>query len=202
VFVLSVAVVSLGLALVRGGNLLALGQVRIRFSGVLLAALLLKAAVYSTIGIQYLGSGWLSRITHLMLTVVLFVVILVNRDLPGFWIIGLGILSNLLVLLANGGSMPVSLAGAERLGLSTDPLPFHQHFGEANILQSEGARLWFLGDVIVSPSFLPAKVISIGDMLVAIGMFIFCQKVMVGPYPAETAPSSGISVPASYPDHK
>ncbi len=185
-----VALLSLGVALARGGSLLALGQVRFHFGPVLLAALVLKAAVYSTFGMQLLGSGLWSRIGHLIVTLVLLAVIWANRDLPGFWIAGLGILLNFLVILANGGSMPVSIAGAERLGLPTDPALFHQQYGAANILQSEGARLWFLGDIIVSPPFLPAKVISVGDAVLAIGAFVFCQKVMVGPFTAKSSSPS------------
>jgi Family of unknown function (DUF5317) len=186
VFLLFVFIISLGVALARGGNLWALGQVRVCYSGVLLVALFFKAAVYSTVAMQYLGSGPWNRIGHVLVTLALLAVVFANRKLPGFWLVGLGIAANLLVILANGGAMPVSVVGAQRLGLPTDPLLFHQQYGAANILVSEGARLWFLGDVIVTPSFLPAKVISTGDAVLAIGAFIFFQKVLVGPRPTQT----------------
>jgi len=190
-FLVYVAILSLGVALARGGSLLALGEVRIRFGFVLLFALILKVAVYSTAGAQLLGTSPWGRIGHLVVNLVLLAVVFANRDLPGFSIIGLGILLNFLVILANGGSMPVSIAGAQRLGYPTDPTLFHQQYGVAVVLQSEGVRLWFLGDIIVLPSFLPAKVISIGDLILAIGAFIFCQKVMVGHYSAQASGPSG-----------
>ena len=189
-FLAYVAILSLGVALARGGSLLAFGQVRFRFGFVLLLALVLKIAVYSTLGAQLLGTSPWGRIGQVVVSLALLAVIMANRDLPGFWIIGLGILLNFLVILANGGSMPVSIAGAQRLGYPTDPTLFHQQYGVAVVLQSEGVRLGFLGDVIVLPSFLPAKVISIGDLILAIGAFIFCQQVMVG---HTTAQSSGPS---------
>lgn len=184
-FVAYVVILSLGVALARGGSLLALGEVRIRFGFVLFFALVLKAAVYSTLGAQLLGNSPWGRIGQVVVSLVLLAVIIANRDLPGFWIIGFGILLNFLVILANGGSMPVSIAGAERLGYPTEPALFHQQYGVANILESEGARLSFLGDIIVLPSFLPAQVISIGDSVLALGVFIFCQVAMVSPNAAK-----------------
>lgn len=86
--------------------------------------------------------------------------------------------------------MPISIAGAQRLGYPTDPALFHQQYGVAAVLQSEGVRLWFLGDMIVLPSFLPAKVVSIGDLILALGAFIFCQKVMVGHRSAQSSSPS------------
>ncbi len=189
-FVAYVVILSLGVALARGGSLLALGQVRIRFGFVLFFALVLKAAVYSTLGAQLLGNSPWGRIGQVVVSLVLLAVIVANRNLPGFWIIGLGILLNFLVILANGGSMPVSMAGAERLGFPTEPVLFHQQYGVANILESEGARLSFLGDIIVLPSFLPAQVISIGDLVLALGALVFCQQVMVNPNAAKSSSPS------------
>lgn len=179
-FLLFVVLVCLGVAFLRGGSLAALGEVRIRFGAVLVAAVLLKAVVYTPLAIQLLGNGTWNRVGHLGIMLVLLAVILANRNLPGFWVIGLGILSNFLVLAANGGSMPVSIAGVERLGLPTDPALFHQQQGWAVILVTEGAHLWFLGDIILTPPFLPGKVLSIGDLLIAAGAFVFFQTVMVG----------------------
>lgn len=186
-FLAYVAILSLGVALARGGGLLALAEVRIRFGFVLLFALILKIAVYSTFGAQLLGTGPWSRIGQMVVGLALLAIVFANRDLPGFWIIGLGVLLNFFVILVNGGSMPVSMAGAERLGLPTDPALFHQQYGVANILQSEGVHFLFLGDIIVLPSFLPAQVISIGDAVLALGAFIFCQKVMVSPDAAKSS---------------
>ncbi len=198
-FIVVVVVVCLGVALLRCGDLLALGQVRIRFAPVLLAALVLKAAVYSQLGAQLFGSGVWSRGIHLTVTVVLLAVLFANRDQPGFWLIGLGIFLNLIVISVNGGSMPVSMAGAARLGLPADPVAFHQQYGTANILMNEGARLGFLGDVIVWPAPLPAKVMSIGDLILAVGAFIFFQKVMVR---AKAAPATGSAEAAGLPPGK
>ncbi len=191
-FIVAVVVICLGTALLRGGDLLALGQVRIRFAPVLLAALVLKAAVYSNLGVQLLGSGLWSRVVHMIVTLVLLAVLLANRDLPGFKIIGLGIFLNLFVILINGGSMPISMAAAARLALPTDPALFHQQYGTQNILASEGARLWFLGDAIVWPAPLPPKAISIGDVILAVGAFIFFQKALVRPRSMPAAEASAL----------
>ncbi len=188
-FLLTVIVISLGVAFLRGGDLLALGRINIRYSGVLILSLFLKAAVYSTLGVKLLGTGTVNRIVLVAVTMALLAVLWINRDQPGFWILGLGLFANFVVILANNGAMPISVAGVQRLGLPTDPVLFHQQYGAGNMLASEGARLAFLGDVLVTPSPLPAKVLSIGDVLVALGAFVFFQKVMVGARAAGPEPT-------------
>jgi hypothetical protein len=47
------------------------------------------------------------------------------------------------------------------------------------MVMNEGNYLWFLGDIIPLPSPYPLKkVISIGDVLINVGGFIFIWKTM------------------------
>jgi MFS family permease len=81
-----------------------------------------------------------------------------------------GMVLNAIVIAANGGRMPVSLAAWEAAG-----------FGEA----SEGAnvrlgaeRLGFLGDVFALPAGFPlANVFSVGDLLIGFGAIAFIISV-------------------------
>src|SRR5581483_8817047 len=71
-----------------------------------------------------------------------------NRRLPGMWIIGLGLLSNWLVILANGGFMPITyeaLVAAGRTNLVASTATGTLVFGSKDILLPlSETRLWFL----------------------------------------------------------
>ncbi|MDX1664370.1 MAG: DUF5317 domain-containing protein [Candidatus Promineifilaceae bacterium] len=98
-----------------------------------------------------------------------------NRSLPGMWALGGGVALNLLVILANGGLMPVSPEVATRL------LP------EATHTWSIGERLWMTKDVVLPveamslpwladrfllPEGLPLRsAFSLGDVFIAWGAF-------------------------------
>jgi hypothetical protein len=102
--------------------------------------------------------------------------IAVNRWIPAARIMAVGLLLNLLVVATNGG-MPVSATAIERAGgsaaaLSSEPSEKHH-------LMTEGDVLWFLGDVIPVPP--PVKIVlSIGDLLLYLGMAWFVVQVMRG----------------------
>jgi hypothetical protein len=124
-----------------------------------------------------MGYLYLASLSTLLLAVAL------NRDLPGMTLLGLGLSLNLLVIAANGGLMPLSVEAARRAGLfdvitALETIGRYRHV----TLMDEGTRLWFLGDTIVLAYPLPsAQVFSPGDILVALGAFIFLQWAMLGP---------------------
>ncbi|HZQ11005.1 MAG TPA: DUF5317 family protein [Anaerolineae bacterium] len=99
-----------------------------------------------------------------------------NRRLPGMWIIGLGLLSNWLVILANGGYMPITyeaLVAAGRTNLVASTATGTLVFGSKDILLPlSETRLWFLSDIFVIPPPFPIpSIFSIGDGFIAFGMF-------------------------------
>ena len=173
-------VVSLIVALLRGGSLLRLGQLHIRHAYLILLGLALQLFVFSPFGARWeslMGYFYLASLALLLLAVAL------NRDLPGIRLLGLGLFLNLLVIAANGGLMPISVEAAHRARLfdviaTLQAMGRHRHV----TLMDEGTKLWFLGDTIVLGYPLPSfQVFSPGDILVALGAFIFLQWAMLGP---------------------
>jgi hypothetical protein len=162
---------ALGVALLRGGSLRALAALPLRGSGFFLAALAVQVALYlpplraSALaahgGALYAGSLVLALAGALR-----------NAALgPAFWVATLGLALNTLVIVANGGHMPVNAAamravrGAPTIHAITDA----RAFSNAR-LASPATRLTLLSDVIpVRLAGGLGNVYSVGDLLLAAG---------------------------------
>jgi len=174
---------SIAIALVRGGRFSCLAQTPLRYGWVAIAAFAMQwSIIYSplprTEGL--LGARTLLLIASYLLVVV---VVVANRRLPGLSLIGVGLGLNLLVMLANGGFMPVTLEAVERAGmshlaLSTEPGARLLATKDV-ILPAEATRLWLLSDIFVVAPPCPLRTIfSLGDLFLAVGAFVFFQRAM------------------------
>jgi hypothetical protein len=101
---------------------------------------------------------------------------LVNLRKPPFWALGLGLLSNFIVIILNGGLMPIQpevvqkLIPGRSIGLWAvgERLLMTKDF----VLPLADTRLWFLDDRFILPSWINYSVaFSIGDIFIAIGAF-------------------------------
>lgn len=97
-----------------------------------------------------------------------------NRNLPGVPLLTLGLVSNLIAMVANGGWMPISPQTASRL-IGVDVLKvldLGTRFGQKDILLlPQNTHLEFLTDRFLPPAWFPYQVaFSLGDILIAIGI--------------------------------
>ena len=98
-----------------------------------------------------------------------------NRRSAGIWLVGLGIVCNLAVVLANGGLMPVSPETVVRINpgatLEQCTIGYHYGFSKDVILPRAGTRLWLLSDALVLPAPFPwPTAFSLGDLLLGAGI--------------------------------
>ncbi len=137
------------------------------------------------------GGGLLSS-RSAILTVsygLLFVVIWYNRQLPGVKLVGLALLLNFLVIALNGGFMPITPEALVQTGYDANVPRLETGYLVArskNIVMEPGdARLWFLSDIFVLPSSFPIPTaFSLGDILIAAGIFFFLREPMLRKAPA------------------
>jgi hypothetical protein len=146
-----------------GGRLSRLADVHLRLPGLAVVGLLLQVVIISVFPDL---PDWLAITVHFLSYGLVLAFIWCNRHLPGLWLVALGGLSNLVVIAANGGVMPASADALRAAGRS----PTEEGFTNSEVLAD--ARLQPLGDVLPMPSWMPfANVFSIGDVLIAVGLF-------------------------------
>ena len=166
-WMLLVVVLSAAVGVLRGGKLRNLTEIRVTSWWLLpLAFLTLTASSFTPAGQDDLAVA-LVLISYLPL--LLFVWL--NRDLTGIWIGGLGVLMNFTVIALNGG-MPVLLAAAEIAGHDGELILDAKH-----VPLDQSTRLPFLADVLP----LPNTVLSLGDVMLAIGVGAFLEDQMRKP---------------------
>ncbi|MGD8626349.1 MAG: DUF5317 domain-containing protein [Anaerolineae bacterium] len=103
-----------------------------------------------------------------------------NRRLTGMWLVGLGILSNMAVIVANGGWMPIMPETLLRVNpdsiLANWPRGWHYEFSKDLILLRQDTVLWMLSDILVLPPPFPwTAAFSPGDLIFAGGIVWLLQ---------------------------
>jgi hypothetical protein len=110
-----------------------------------------------------------------MLGLVLFS--LANFFIPGFWALGFGLMSNFIVITANGGWMPISVETLQRMApnRAADYWTIGSRLGQTKdlIMAPSDTRLAWLSDRFTLPAGLPQNVaFSVGDVFLALGAFL------------------------------
>jgi len=114
-------------------------------------------------------------ITALVLSQALpLVFVWVNRRQPGVRLLGAGLALNLLVIVLNGGFMPISPETLLAMDIQPDYWAVGQRLGlSKNFVQLVAdTNFWFLSDWLLSPAWYPQKgAFSIGDVCASAGIF-------------------------------
>jgi hypothetical protein len=100
-----------------------------------------------------------------------------NRRLAGIQLAGLGVICNLVVILTNGGFMPITPDTLVQInpGTTLEQWPLGLHYGHSKdvILSQTETRLWALADILVLPPPFPwPTAFSLGDLLIAAGVVV------------------------------
>jgi hypothetical protein len=176
--------VSFLLGLIRTrGDISGLARLRLRSTGLVFAALILQMPLLRSPG-GSVGSPFPPiSILFLLSYPLLLVFVWRNRHLAGSWMLGVGVLLNLVVIAANGGFMPISPDTLARLKPSAPPDRWetntHRHHSKGIILSKSETLLWALSDILALPPPFPLPTaFSLGDAFLAAGAFVLLQEAM------------------------
>jgi hypothetical protein len=166
--------VALLIALLAGGRMRNIDQIDLRAPWLLIAAFPIQAAV---VKVPADKAPWLSPAAPFLVVIsylILLYALARNWHLWGFRIALLGIALNFLVVVANGGLMPTSVAATRAVGAGelADQLESGR-YGKNAVLTAE-TRLSFLADIhpLAWPYPRPC-VISVGDVFITLGLALF-----------------------------
>jgi hypothetical protein len=183
----AVIAAALVIAVLIGGDVRRLSQLRIRHIELLFAAFAVKIAVALLGTLHSQIAVTVARPLNVIGAVLLLAVVWFNRRIPGALLFGAGLTLNLVVILAFGGRMPVLLPhdadpNSPVLALLRGGLdPLH-------VALDRPQGLWFIGDILTIPSIGGhSSLVSIGDLLMAAGvawLIIRCSRRSPGLQPA------------------
>ncbi len=163
---------------IRNGRLSHFNAARFKGWGLAFFAFILFVVPYGLhiVKIPFEGIQWLPYAA--MCLVVL--IALFNFSKTGMKLIALGAVLNLLVMGLHGGLMPIDLSKMDALGYTSFTASVEEGMVLNHMDAAEGKE-WvvLLGKVIPMPSAYPlARVISIGDIIVSIGIVVLIQGEM------------------------
>ena len=160
---------SMAIAILRGGRLSNLGDIHLRLWWLLPLGFAMQfAARFVPSQRSGLGVGLI-----LASYVPLVILVLLNRDRPGLWLAGFGVLMNFTVILINGG-MPVLAEAAE---VASGFAPGDPVIAESykHVVLNRDSLLPFLADVIPIRIANYGQVLSLGDVFLAVGLGRFIE---------------------------
>ncbi|MEA1940466.1 MAG: DUF5317 domain-containing protein [Candidatus Caldatribacteriota bacterium] len=175
-----IVIISIIIGLLRNGKLSSLSQISLKRIELIVLACLIQA------GLIFLGSRKVqfildySSFAMIFSYILLLIAIWYNKNLEGMKFIALGIIFNFLIILANGGHMPVLLSSLYKAGLNDFALVLKEGTYVTHTLITGKTLFSFLGDVIpLPPPFPDPSVVSVGDFLMFYGVFNLIQNAMV-----------------------
>jgi hypothetical protein len=171
-------IISLIVGFLRKGNLRALSHLKLKWGWVFPVLLLTQIFVFTFQNdIPFLGQA--SDSIYIVVYIVGLVFLFMNRHHKGFNLIWIGVFLNFIVMVVNGGRMPVSVEASAVLDPGYIQALKDGLYGKHAIL-TEATKLGFLGDIIpLSDPYPRTQIISIGDVIMNIGIFFFIQNLMV-----------------------
>jgi uncharacterized protein DUF5317 len=163
------AAVALGLLL--GGRLSAIAEVNVRAIGLFYVAILIQIVAFPSGALPWSIGDGTARVLWLVSYACLGAAAVANRQLRGAPVVALGMLLNLVAIVANNGHMPALPHALREAGI-------HSQLHNNSIASAEPNLSWLV-DRWATPGWIPlGNVYSIGDVILAVGAFVLVLSAM------------------------
>lgn len=162
---------ALVIAVLRGGRLTNLGDIELRSWWLLIVGFGLQAATRLLPREDWAETAGLLMVLGSFL--LLLVLVIVNRDRPGMWLAGFGVLMNFTVISLNGGMPVLTEAAVVASGFSVTDPDIAGSF--KHVVLGPDTLLPAFGDLIPLRLAGHGQVISLGDVFLAVGLGRFLE---------------------------
>ena len=173
---LAIIVLVIVVALLRGGSLRNFAAVQLRWLPLVIASFALQLLIFTPFARAPLVA--FATVPIYVLSMLLLVIwVAANWRIPGMALIAIGLALNVIAITTNGGHMPVSSESARYAGTIDNYTSEGALVANNSIMTQANVRFWLLTDIIAIPKQVPfANVISIGDVLLTIGVASLCYR--------------------------
>ncbi|EYE88140.1 hypothetical protein Q428_09665 [Fervidicella metallireducens AeB] len=170
-------VLSIILGIILKGSLANLGNLKLDKIYLILISFAIEFLMMILITKGIISRGVYTYFFNFVMYLLLLTFVYYNRSNFTIIIMGIGFILNALPIFLNGGAMPVSPKAVYLAGLAPSVSAVKVSTEGLYVLQNAQTKLWFLGDIIPKPFLRPA-VISIGDIVIALGLILLIIKGM------------------------
>jgi len=169
---IQVIVLAIIIGFIFKGNFKNLSSIKIEALYLILASFLMEAVVIMSIRKGFIHIGYVTYFIDAFMYALIFVFVYKNRKSPFILIMGFGFLLNAVAIFSNGGTMPVGVSALHAAGIN-------QSVGSQGlyVLIGNNTMFWFLGDIFPY-TFLNKNIVSLGDLVAALGMLLLIVKGM------------------------
>jgi len=173
-------ILSIIVGILRDGNLKSLGEIPLKKLELIFLSFIIR---YTPLVLKNPFKELISKymlVISLLSYGLLLYSLFANWHLRPLRLVTLGVLFNFLAIFLNGGKMPVSLWAVDAAGLEEFKSDLFNPDYPYHVAMTSTTRLKIFGDIIPLPRPYPRpKVFSIGDLLMAIGVFFLVQEAML-----------------------
>lgn len=176
-------VVGFIVALFRKGKLINIERIHIKgwylfiFAGLIQASMSFLKSKGLLLGPVFFERYFYYVYLFTFILLIIGIILNIKNRFMVFILIGMAL--NFIVIFSNGGKMPVSLENVKGFDHYIEELP-DKSYDIKHSMVSEDTKFVYLADIISLPMPYPLiRIISIGDIFLTLGIFLFFQESMV-----------------------
>ncbi len=168
---LEIALIAVVVGLIRGGTLANIKELEFKLVSFIFSSYLIQFCI------DFWGAmepWWGYPYLHLLSYLLLFAALYSNRIIPGIKFIFAGTFLNFAAIVLNGGVMPVAKSFLSEKAVAA----FAAGLGGTHGLMTDSTRLRFLADILYIPVPYDPQVLSVGDIVIDVGIFAIIISAM------------------------
>lgn len=165
-FILAI-IIAVILGYILKGNIKNLENISLKGIYLIITAFSIELVINILIKNRFISSGILTYTMDSVMYILIFIFAIMNKKNPYIVVMSIGFFLNAIAILANGGTMPVSLSAIETTGITREI----NREGLYTLVNAQ-THLSILCDIL-PVKFIGSFVVSIGDIVSAAGMILF-----------------------------